>query len=131
MPYRSQPDKDDNAWLAGEDPSEHRIQCKLVGMLPPLLKPRVVQMAIPNGGLRHPIVGKYLKDEGLTPGSPDLVFALQNGLTAWLEMKKTKGRLSNEQEGMHAKLRRAGHMIETAYSLEEAMDKLDMMGALR
>lgn len=113
------------------DPSEHKIQSKLVDILPPLLKPGVVRLAIPNGGLRHPIVGKMLKEEGLEPGSPDLVFALHDGLTAWLEMKKRKGVLSDVQIGMIAKLKRLGHPIGVAYSVDEALDWLNDMKILR
>lgn len=113
------------------DPSEHRIQVKLVGNLPWLMKPGVVAMAIPNGGLRHPIVGKMLKAEGLLPGSPDLVFALGGGLAAWLEMKKEGGRLSNDQEGMRAKLLRQGHRWAMASSYDEALEELYRMGVLK
>lgn len=116
---------------SGYDPSEHKIQSKLVDILPPLLKPGIVRLAIPNGGLRHPIVGKLLKEEGLEPGSPDLVFALHDGLTAWLEMKKRKGALSDVQIGMKAKLTRLGHPVGVAYSVDEALDWLNDMGILR
>lgn len=113
------------------DPSEHKIQSKLIHVLPPLLKPGVVCMAIPNGGLRHPIIGKHLKEEGLLPGSPDLVFALHRGLVAWLEMKKRGGRLSDDQLGMKAKLQRLGHQWAMADSVDEALDELNRMGVLR
>jgi hypothetical protein len=113
------------------DPLEHDIQSKLVDKLGPLMRPELVRMAIPNGGLRHPIVGKMLKAEGLLPGSPDLVFALEQGLTYWLEMKKLKGRLRDEQVGIHYKLRQLGHTVDTAYSYDEAMDLLNQRGILR
>lgn len=113
------------------DPSEHKVQSRLVDILPPLLKPGVICMAIPNGGLRHPIVGKLLKEEGLLPGSPDLVFALHRGLVAWLEMKKRGGVLSDVQLGMKAKLRRLDHQWAMAESVDEALDELNRMGVLR
>lgn len=118
-------------WLNADDPSEHRIQCKLVGILPALMKPGIVRLSIPNGGMRHPIVGNYLKAEGLMPGSPDLVFAMHEGLAAWLEMKKQGGRLRDDQLGMKAKLTRLGHKWGTADSVDEALDVLNDMGVLR
>ena len=113
------------------DPSEHKIQSKLVDILPGLMKPGVVRLAIPNGGLRHPIVGKLLKEEGLMPGSPDLVFAMHHGMTAWLEMKKRKGTQSDVQLGMQAKLERIGHQYGLAHNIDEALEFLDKMGILR
>lgn len=113
------------------DPSEHKIQSKLVSRLPELLKPGIVRLSIPNGGLRHPRVGAMLKAEGLEPGSPDLVFACHHGLTAWLEMKKSDGKLSDVQIGMAARLGRLGHKVGVAYSYDEALDVLNEMGLLR
>jgi hypothetical protein len=34
--------------------------------------------SIPNGGLRHPRVGKALKDEGLKAGAADLFIVMAN-----------------------------------------------------
>lgn len=113
------------------NPSEHSIQATLVGVMQYKMRPGLVQLAIPNGGMRHPIVGKMLKDEGLLPGSPDLVYALEKGRTLWLEMKKQKGRLSDVQLGLHYKLQQLGHLVETAFSLDEALDILARHGVLR
>jgi len=114
-----------------DDDSEHLIQTRLVNLLPPLLKPDIVALAIPNGGLRHPVVALRLKEEGLRPGSPDLVFPKPGGLTAWLEMKKKGGRLSDEQLGMAARLRRLGHDWAVADSVESALEALHKMGVLK
>lgn len=117
--------------MISDDPYEHSIQAKLVADLGPLMRPELVRLAIPNGGLRHPKVGAMLKAEGLLPGSPDLVFALEHGLCYWLEMKRLKGRLRDEQIGIHYKLRQLGHTVDTAYSYDQAMDLLDKKGILR
>lgn len=113
------------------DPSEHSIQATLVAELDYKMRREIVRMAIPNGGMRHPIVGKKLKEEGLLPGSPDLVFALAMGRTLWLEMKKNKGRLSDVQIGLHHRLVELGHTVEVAYSVDEALEICRRHGLLR
>src|SRR4051812_3519035 len=102
-------------------PSEHQIQAQLVQALGHLMRPELVRLAIPNGGLRNPSVGAMLKREGLLPGSPDLVFAMENAAVYWLELKKEKGVLSDHQIGIHHKLRALGHNVGVAYSYDEAM----------
>lgn len=114
-----------------DDPSEHSIQSKLLGILPPLLKPGIFHMAIPNGGLRHPLVALRLKEEGLVPGSPDLVFPLPGGFVAWLEMKKPGGPLTTPQLGIKAKLLRLDHLWGSADSVDEALEYLYHAGVLK
>lgn len=113
------------------DPSEHSIQSKLIHELPALLKPDYMPLAIPNGGLRHPRVAMQLKAEGLLPGSPDLVFPLAGGCVVWLEMKTSKGALSDVQLGMRARLLRLGHLWGAADSVDEALAFLDGCGVLK
>lgn len=117
--------------IPGLDPSEHNIQTKLIHRLDEMMRPEIVRMAIPNGGLRHPIVGKKLKAEGLLPGSPDLVFALEKAKTLWLEMKTRTGGLSDVQDGVHYKLAELGHTVETAHSVDEAIAILYQHGIIR
>jgi hypothetical protein len=88
-------------------------------------------MAIPNGGARHPVVGRKLKEEGLVPGSPDLVFALPNAKTFWLEMKRHGGVLSDPQIGMHFRLNENGHDVAVADSVELALAELNRRGLLK
>lgn len=120
-----------SAFLKKADPSEHSIQSKLIAILPPLLRPDIIPLAIPNGGLRHPKVALELREEGLLPGSPDLVFPLPGGFVAWLEMKKRGGVLSDPQLGMRARLLRLGHLWGAAESIDEALAYLAGVGVLK
>jgi len=111
--------------------SEHQIQATLIDILNYKIRPAIVRMSIPNGGLRHPRVGAMLKAEGLLPGSPDLIFALEKGKVLWLEMKTKKGRLSDTQIGIHHKLEQLGHVVETAHSIDQALHILEKHGVLK
>lgn len=110
---------------------EHSLQSKLVDITNQEMRPELIRLAIPNGGMRHPIVGRMLKAEGLLPGSPDLVWAMEQARVLWMELKSENGSLSDEQIGMHFKLRELGHTVEVAYSFDEAMDLLQHYGILR
>lgn len=114
-----------------DEPSEHKVQSALVSELRHRLHSHVVCMAIPNGGARHPIIGRKLKAEGLLPGSPDLVFALPNAATFWLEMKRLSGRLSDAQLGIHFRLTGLGHDVAVANSVSTALEMLGQRGLLR
>lgn len=113
-------------------PTEHTIQSRLVTALRSQLRPPVLRLAIPNGGLRHPRVALALKAEGLEPGSPDLIFPYEDARVFWLEMKRGKsGSLSDEQIGMHYRLREMGHDVEVARDVDEALALLDERGLLK
>lgn len=113
------------------DVSEHSIQVSLVKTLEYKLRPELVRYAIPNGGLRNMRVAQQMKAEGLLPGMPDLGFALENGQSAWLEMKNGKGSLSDYQWGIRRKLEALGHQWALARSVEEALEHLHRWGALK
>ena len=115
----------------GNGPSEHQSQSTLVAILQYRLRSNLICMAIPNGGARHPIIGRQMKAEGLLPGSPDLIFALPNSKVFWLEMKAQGGRLSDEQEGVHFRLRALGHDVAVAYSIDQALSMLAERRLLR
>lgn len=111
--------------------SEHSIQVKLVQRLAIQLRPEVVRFSIPNGGLRNQRVAMQMKAEGLTPGMPDLGFAVEDGRVVWLEMKNERGALSDMQWGIRRRLEGLGHKWAMARSVEEALDHLDTFGVLR
>lgn len=97
----------------------------------PRLVDGAVAFAVGNGGKRHPKVAKAMKDEGVTPGVPD-IFAIHRKQTYFLEMKKAKGgRVSKEQKLMMARLVGAGAICAVASGLEQAIAQLEAWGLLK
>jgi hypothetical protein len=82
--------------------SEHTHQVALIrwAKAAELLRPELkLLFAVPNGGMRHPIVAAQLKEEGVKAGVPDLILPIPRyGSGAlYIEMKMPKGRVSPEQ----------------------------------
>ena len=100
---------------------EHEFQKEVKDYLTAFGRRDLCWTAIPNGELRHPIVAKRLKDEGVRPGVSDLVFVLDYGQSAWLELKAPKGRLSDEQIGWGKKVLDKGHFWACARNMDEAI----------
>jgi hypothetical protein len=85
----------------------------------------------PSGGRRSRITGAVLKDMGAKPGVPDLLI-VSRGRLFGLELKNgTRGRLSPAQVATPEELRRAGAVIGTAGTVDEALDLLCEWGLLR
>ena len=68
--------------------------------------------------------GAARKASGVTSGWPDLTLALPGGRTLYLELKAPKGRVSEAQEYIHARLRSLGHQVEVVRSVEEVQQLL-------
>lgn len=88
---------------------------------------RLLLFAIPNGGARHVLTGKKLKDEGVKPGVPDIFFAWPrlgyHGL--FIEMKRKKRSSTSEsQESMIATLRSAGYLVVVCKGCEAAQNTI-------
>lgn len=98
---------------------EHKFQAGLVTAIR-RANPRAMFRAIPNGGARHIRVAMKLKAEGVKRGTPDLVFLLDAGRTAWLELKAKSGVLSPEQEDFRDACRALGHLWEFAKDFDTA-----------
>ena len=84
--------------------------------------------AIPNGGLRHVIVAKRMKDEGVRAGIPDLFLAVPRGgfHGLFVELKRTKGgRTSDVQEKAMALLRAQGFRCIVCRGCAEAKAEIN------
>lgn len=103
---------------------EHQEQCALIEWFdhaaPTRYKFRL--FAIPNGGDRHPGVGKKLKLEGMRPGVLDLQLpvARQGFIGLWVEMKFGTNTLTDNQAGWKEFLEDNGHRVEVCYSFSAA-----------
>jgi len=112
--------------------TEHRLQVLVLEHLRLCGRPGVRAIAIPNEGRRSYRTGARMKDAGLSPGAPDLVIVMPNREVAWLELKRGKnGRMSVAQKGMQAWLTSIGHTYGVARTLDEAIEFLGKVGALR
>lgn len=84
-------------------------------------------MAVPNEGRRSLANGRRMKANGLTAGAPDLL-VYRAGRHALLEVKAGKGRVSDAQSEMHARLAAQGWPVHVVRSQDEAMDALRSEG---
>lgn len=112
-------------------PSEHKLQTALVDYLAIAARPELHWFAIPNGEKRHIRVAQRLKNEGVRRGSPDLCFMLPGGKVGWLEMKASKGSLSEHQKAFRDKACALGHAWAMARTIDEALAFLTSIDALK
>ncbi len=77
---------------------------------------------IPNGGRRSLPTATRLKRAGVKAGMPDICLPVPVGMYSglWIEMKTTKGRLSEVQSKIHNQLRYYGHRVEVCVGVESA-----------
>jgi hypothetical protein len=85
-------------------------------------------LAIPNGGARTAVTGARLRDEGVSPGVPDLFLAWpspQGYHGLFIELKRTRGgAVSAVQRGWCDRLEAAGYCWVVAYGWIEARDSI-------
>ena len=112
-------------------PSEHKLQVSLIAYLSIAGRKDLHWFAVPNGGHRHIAQASRLKAEGVKAGIPDLCFMLDEGRTAWLEMKTEKGSLGVNQRAFRDMAFRLGHKWGMARSLDEAIVLLREWNVLR
>lgn len=83
---------------------------------------------VPNGGARRLTEARRMKAQGVTPGVPDLFFAVPRGRKSglFIEMKtRSGGKVSVDQAQMIAALRAAGYEAEVAHGADAAREILD------
>ena len=114
-------------------PSEHILQASIVrycrGHFRGVVRGRFC--AIPNGAhlagtaKQRAIQMAKLKEEGLLPGAPDLVFWREGGRVLWVEVKNGKDSPVREtQEKVHDALRADGFTVVVARSCGEALEEI-------
>ncbi len=107
---------------------EERLQRAIVDYLE-LVAPQALVMAIPNAARRTPGRRPPNAVPGLLSGAPDLVIALANGRTIWIELKRPGGgRLSDAQLAVLSRLRNMEHEAYVVRSIDAMRTLLDYLG---
>ena len=70
------------------------------------------------------------KAAGVLPGMPDLTVCLPGGRVAFVEVKAAKGRVSEAQHEIHARLRGLGHLVVVARSIDDAAAAFRLAGVI-
>jgi hypothetical protein len=83
-----------------------------------------------SGGYRRPIEAKIYKSLGAIAGLPD-VMVLKDGVLYGLELKATRGRLTDNQKATLDKMEAAGAITGAARGLDDALFWLEQRGLLR
>ena len=79
---------------------------------------------VPNGGKRTKAEAGIFSTIGVKPGVPDLVIVLTGGRALWVEVKASRGTLSDAQEDWRDALQDLGHewhMIRDAAELWDVL----------
>jgi hypothetical protein len=113
------------------DPLEFSQQCYVASRLRWCAAPGWIWTAFPAGEWRTPATAGRVKAMGLNPGFFDLLFIDPDGVHRWLEMKRCKARLTEEQARFSLAMLARGVPAEVARSQDEAVDILGKWGALR
>lgn len=112
-----------NAWKK----PEHELQVAIVNRSMALAGefPEILLLhAIPNGDFRGWGVGTKLKAEGVIPGVPDLCMPVARGgfHGFYLELKKSGGRVSDDQWEFMEALHEQGYFVRVTNHLQTALE---------
>lgn len=77
---------------------ESKLQIEVFKFLDLALPSDYRAFAIPNGGLRNKITAARMKREGVKAGVPDIQIITKSGASALIELKASKGTLSDAQK---------------------------------
>jgi hypothetical protein len=106
---------------------EAALQRALCKYLNACLLPPAMYFAVPNGGARNPVEAAIMSGLGVKRGMPDLCI-IYDSQPYLLELKSADGRLSDHQRERIEELIRAGARVGIAYSLEQAIGKIQGWG---
>ena len=110
--------------------SEASIQAALIEHWQQRGEPDSIVAAVPNGELRDKATAIKLQKQGVLPGFPDLIVCAK-GAASLVEVKRLRGRLSRDLENVHAVLRRIGIPVYVVNNLDDGLELLEELGALR
>ena len=104
---------------------EHLEQTKFIQRVRHTRKD-ILCFAVPNGGYRKRKEAIRLKAEGVLAGVPDIMVAqpTEDHCGLFLEFKTEKGRASDKQKVVMAKLQKAGYKAIIVRSADEAWEAL-------
>jgi hypothetical protein len=128
-------DKDFEAYVAGLPPPGKKakgtkIETRIQRLIVTALQAKglwVVRIA-GQGTVQMTARGAGVLKKSEMAGFPDLLVLGPEGLTAWLEVKAPKGRLSPIQKSRHARLQALGHCVAVVRSADEALKVLEANG---
>lgn len=104
--------------LSEQVPSEHYEQVRFVGKFK-IKYPGVRIFAVPNGGHRGKLTATKMKNEGVSPGVPDLYIPAWK---LWIEMKRIKGgSVSPDQKDWIAYLEGIGDTVAVCRGSDDAL----------
>lgn len=104
---------------------EHKMQCSYFEWLQHKYPAAYsLTYAIPNAGKRTALNGKFMKDEGLKSGVPDIHMAVPLGgyHGLYIELKIGSNKLTENQMTWFANLTEAGYFCSVCYSIDELID---------
>jgi VRR-NUC domain. len=110
--------------IAPPPPLEFSVQCALADTLKRWCLPGWWYSHLPFGEYRLPATARKLQRMGVRPGLPDFIFLHQLGDTAWLELKRGRSKLSDDQQTMFGYLAKRGDTVMLATSYQEAVAAL-------
>ena len=100
--------------------NESKLQISCVNWFR-LQYPKLLLIAIPNGGKRNAFEAGILKKEGVLAGCPDIFIpvASKSFHGIFIEMKYGSGKLSNNQKNVIPELMKNGYCVQTCYSIDD------------
>lgn len=111
--------------------AEDREQIALIHCLKLCAMPGVRYAHIKNEGRRTPQAGRKAKLMGLLPGIADLIVWRGETIICFLELKAKGGRATESQIAFRDDCEANGTPYYIAYSLDEALNILNGLGACR